>query len=149
MRWWLVVVAAALGMVLGVTLPRPSIKPTMNHNAELVRPNSQTTSPCRAGAFVEASKLVNSLVQMAKDLPAQTPKSFYAELDTMLYTALTQARAEVHCVVGGLQFGYEKAYAGIMRYGAALARARGLPQKVVQQAQETAQLLEANKRLNP
>jgi hypothetical protein len=149
MRWWLVVVAAAVGMLVGASLPRAAVKADMNHNAEQVRPNSQTSSRCRGGAFVEASKLVNSLVQMAKDLPPQTPKSVYAELDTMLYTVLTQARGEVHCVAGGLQFGYEKAYAGIMRYGAALARARGLPQKVVQQAQETAQLLEANKRLNP
>jgi hypothetical protein len=149
MKWWLVVLAVALGMVLGASMPRAAVKPAMTHSAELVRPNSQTDSRCRAGAFVEASKLINSLVQMAKDLPPQTPKSVFAELDTMLYTSLEQARAEVHCVAGGLQFGYEKAYAGIMRYGAALARVRGLPKKVVQQAEETARLLEVNKSIKP
>jgi hypothetical protein len=149
MKWWLVVLAAAAGMLLGATIPRPSLQPSMNHSRESLRPNSQASSQCRAGAFVEASKLVNSLVMLAKDLPPQSPKSVYAELDTMLYTALEQARAEVHCVTGGLQFGYEKAYAGIMRYGAALAQARGLPKKVVQQAEETARLLEANKAFKP
>jgi hypothetical protein len=147
MKWWLVVLAAAAGML--ATVPHPSLKPAMNHSGESVRPNSQALRQCRAGAFVEASKLVNSLVMLAKDLPPQTPKSVYAEIDTMLYTSLQQAAAEVHCVTGGLQFGYEKAYAGVMRYGAALAQARGLPKKVVQQAEKTAQLLEANKTFKP
>ncbi len=109
----------------------------------------QTANPCRAGAFVEASSIVNSVVEIAMALPPNTTERTRAELDTVLYTALKQAKSEVHCVVGALSYGYERAYAGVIKRGVALAQSRGLSNDIVVLGNELVSTLEANKRVAP
>jgi len=103
---------------------------------------------CRSGAFVEASSIVNSVVEIAAALPVDTDARTRRELDSVLYTALKQARTEVECVQGGLRHGYEHAYALVIRRGGALATERGLSADIAAMAEETAKLLEANQAVN-
>jgi len=103
---------------------------------------------CRSGAFVEASSIINSVVEIAAALPADTDARTRRELDSVLYTALKQARTEVECVQGGLTHGYQHAYALVVRRGAALATERGLSPDIAAMAEETAKLLEANQAVN-
>ena len=100
---------------------------------------------CRSGAFVEASGILGSVAQIADQLPAATPERTRAELDTVLFTALKQARAEVHCVAGGLTLGYDRAYAQTVERATQLARQRGLHADVVALGQETAAALRDNR----
>ncbi|MGL4230613.1 MAG: hypothetical protein ACRDAM_22000 [Casimicrobium sp.] len=109
----------------------------------------QTANPCRAGAFVEASSIVNSVVEIAMALPPNTPERTRAELDAVLYTALKQAKSEVHCVVGALSFGYERAYAGVIKRGVGLAQSRRLSKDIVDLGNELVSTLEANKHVAP
>jgi hypothetical protein len=108
----------------------------------------QTAHPCRAGAFVEASSIVNSVVEIAMALPPTTSERTRAELDTVLYTALKQAKSEVHCVVGALSFGYDRAYAGVIKRGVGLAQSRRLSKDIVDLGNEIVATLEANKRVD-
>lgn len=100
---------------------------------------------CRSGAFVEASGILGSVAQIADQLPAATTERTRAELDTVLFTALKQARAEVHCVAGGLTHGYDRAYAQTVERATQLARQRGLHADVVALGQETAAALRGNR----
>jgi hypothetical protein len=100
---------------------------------------------CRSGAFVEASGILGSVAQIADQLPATTTERTRAELDTVLFTALKQARAEVHCVAGGLTHGYDRAYAQTVERATQLARQRGLHADIVALGQETAAVLRGNR----
>lgn len=90
---------------------------------------------------------MNSVVEIAMALPTNTGERTRAELDTVLYTALKQAKSEVHCVVGALSFGYERAYAGVIKRGVALAQSRGLAKEIVDLGNEVVATLEANRRI--
>jgi hypothetical protein len=100
---------------------------------------------CRSGAFVEASGILGSVAQIADTLPAATAERTRAELDTVLFTALKQARAEVHCVAGGLSHGYDRAYAQTIERATRLARQRGLHADVVRTGEEAVAALRANR----
>jgi hypothetical protein len=100
--------------------------------------------PCRQGAFLEASRIVNSVTDIAQTLPANTSRQTRDELDGILYTALKQARAEVHCVAGKLEYGYEKSFADIIRRGTDLAKMRGLSKDVIELGSSTTRILERN-----
>jgi hypothetical protein len=102
-----------------------------DHAAPALAAHVQTTQKCRAGAFTEAANIINSVVEIALALPANTPDRTRAELDTVLYTALQQAKTEVHCVIGTLSFGYDQSYAKGIARGVALARSRGLSADVI------------------
>ncbi len=103
-----------------------------DHAAPALAANVQTAQRCRAGAFVEASNIINSVVHIAMALPSNTSELTRAELDTVLYTALQQAKTEVHCVVGSLSFGYDQSYARGIARGVALAKSRGLSSDVIE-----------------
>ncbi len=108
---------------------RAHMRPTQADIERVVAVNAGSLSaakPCRQGAFVEASGIINSAVEMHRALPKTTPERTRAELDTVLYTALKQARSEVHCVAGVITHGYDKSYAESIRRGMGMARERGL-----------------------
>jgi hypothetical protein len=107
----------------------------------------QTAHACRAGAFVEAASIVNSTVDIAMALPPNTGERTRAELDTILYTALKQAKSEVHCVSGALSFGYDRSFAGVIKRGVALAQSRRLKQEVIDAGNSVVASLEANRRI--
>jgi len=116
-----------------------------NHDQRAPLPaGSSLAIRCRSGAFVEASSIINSVVEIAAALPEDTDARTRRELDSVLYTALKQARSEVECVQGGLRHGYQHAYALVIRRGGALALERGLSADIATMAEETAKLLEAN-----
>ncbi len=100
---------------------------------------------CRQGAFVEASNMINTIVQMHNSLAPSTPALVLADLDSLLYTALKQAKSEVHCVAGGLSFGYDKSYALSIQRGIKMAQARKLSPDVVAIGQSVVDVLHANK----
>lgn len=107
----------------------------------------QTAHACRSGAFMEAASIINSTVDIAMALPPNTSERTRAELDTILFTALKQAKSEVHCVSGALQFGYERSFAGIIKRGVALAQSRRLNSEVIEAGQSVIAALEANQRI--
>jgi hypothetical protein len=115
------------------------------HAPRSLPPGSSVPHACRSGAFVEASRIVNSVVEIAQALPANTPERTRAELDTVLYTALKQAKSEVHCVTGGLSYGYERSYAAVISRGIALARSRQLSSDVLDLGDSVVAALLANK----
>jgi hypothetical protein len=137
--------------MLGATGSNEAHDPHAHHahmHADRPLPASvQTAHTCRAGAFVEASGIVNSVVEIAMALPPNTSERTRAELDTVLYTALKQAKSEVHCVVGALSFGYERAYAGAIKRGVALAQSRQLSKDIVDLGNAVVTTLEANNRI--
>ena len=99
---------------------------------------------CRQGAFVEAASIINSVVDIALALPSDTSAQTRAVLDTVLTTVIKQAHSEVHCVAGGLRFGYQHTYAETMRHGVMLAKARGLPQDLIRIGNQVALSVERN-----
>jgi hypothetical protein len=146
---WLV---AALGILLGAGAltgwfafqsPTQPSNGAMNHE-EALPSGTQLEVRCRQGAFLEASQIINSVTDIATNLPSSALERTRGELDAILYTALKQARAEVHCVTGGLPEGYEQSFADILRRGTDLARMRGLSKDVVDLGATTVELLERN-----
>ena len=115
------------------------------HAPRPLREGVNAAAPCRAGAFVEASNIINSVVEIAMALPANTPERTRAELDTVLFTALKQAKSEVHCVAGVLSFGYDRSYAGVIRRGVALAQSRRLSTDIVELGNSVVAAIEANR----
>jgi hypothetical protein len=120
----------------------------VHSHAEKPLPEStRTAHTCRAGAFVEAASIVNSTVDIAMALPPNTGERTRAELDTILFTALKQAKSEVHCVSGALSFGYDRSFAGVIKRGVALAQSRRLKQEVIEAGNSVVAALEANRRI--
>ncbi|NJK45791.1 MAG: hypothetical protein HC933_17365, partial [Pleurocapsa sp. SU_196_0] len=115
----------------------------MTHE-ETLPSGTQLEVRCRQGAFLEASQIINSVTDIATNLSSSTSERIRDELDAILYTALKQARAEVHCVTGGLPDGYEQSFADILRRGTDLARRRGLSKDVIDLGATTVELLERN-----
>ena len=139
-------VAVGLGLTATAGRAANRAKSTDVH-AQMTMPEPSVASleqRCRTGAFTEAASIVNSTVEIARGLPTNTPKGIRAELDTVLDTALRQANSEVHCVAGGLQFGYEKSYADVIRRSLDLARVRGLPKSLIETTNLTVKILERN-----
>jgi hypothetical protein len=121
---------------------------TQHAIARTARSDAASAAPaCRTGAFVEAAGILNSVALIAERLPPQTPERTRAELDTVLFTALRQARAEVHCVAGRVAPGYERSYAQTIERAGLLARQRGLHPDVSELAQQTAATLLGDKAL--
>ena len=114
------------------------------HHASALPQGTQAKVACRNGAFVEASSIVGSTVEIMRTLPPQVPTRAREELDSTLYVALKQARAEVHCVAGTLTHGYERSFADTIRHGVETARIRGLGPDVIALGQTTVAILEAN-----
>jgi hypothetical protein len=102
----------------------------------------QTAQSCRQGAFMEAEKILGSVVNVDRLLPKETPEVARAELDSILYTALKMARSEMHCVSGVLTNGFDRSFADTARRAVALAKARGLKKDVVLLGEEIVQQLE-------
>ena len=108
-------------------------------------PRLEPTRPtCRQGAFLEAASIINSVVDIALALPSDTSAQTRAVLDTVLTTVIKQAHSEVHCVAGGLRFGYQHTYAQTIRHGVMLAKARGLPEDLIQIGNQVALTVERN-----
>jgi hypothetical protein len=122
-------------------------KPISDMNHDAIPSATTREALCRQGAFLEASRIINSLTEIAGTLPANASRQTRDELDAILYTALKQARAEVHCVAGKLEYGYEKSFADIVRRGTDLAKMRGLSKDVVELGSITVQILERNERI--
>jgi hypothetical protein len=101
--------------------------------------------PCRPGAFVEASNMINTIVQVSTSLPANTKPLIFADLDSLLYTALKQAQSEVHCITGGLTKGYDNSYAQSIERGVQLAQSRGLSNDIVKLGKTVAIKLRENR----
>jgi hypothetical protein len=153
MRWSLIgATLLAAGYIGGCVSLHDSHSGDHSHHghshADKPLPDSvQTAHTCRAGAFVEAASIVNSTVDIAMALPPNTGERTRAELDTILYTALKQAKSEVHCVSGALSFGYERSFAGVIKRGVALAQSRRLKQEVIEAGNSVVAALEANRRI--
>jgi hypothetical protein len=113
-----------------------------DHDARAPLPAGATLSTaCRQGAFLEASSIINSLVEVYRALPPNAPPTVLIELDSALYVALKQANADAHCVAGGLRHGYDQSFAEILERGATVAEMRGLKADVVAPARAAAQRL--------
>jgi hypothetical protein len=153
--WVIAPIAAFLGAAAGIALGRhfssghaASDMQAMHTHGHSVKPAGraipQTATPCRPGAYLEADRTLNSVVVLHRTLPADTPKNAAGELDSILYTALQQAKSEVHCVAGTLTHGYDKAFADTMRKAVAIAKQRGLSQDVTNIGEEVIAALTAN-----
>ncbi|MGL4575699.1 MAG: hypothetical protein ACRCV9_13030 [Burkholderiaceae bacterium] len=114
------------------------------HAKPAARAIPQTATACRAGAYLEADRTLNSVVALHRLLPADTPKTATGELDSILYTALQQAKSEVHCVAGALTHGYDKAFADTVRKAVSVAQQRGLSQDVIKIGEDVIAALAAN-----
>jgi len=117
----------------------------LKHAPKPLRDGVQAEFACRSGAYMQASAILGSLLEVSRQLPADTPERARQELDGILYVAMKQARAEVHCVAGTLPRGYDRALAETMQHSVALARSRGLSQDVQNLGLDTEQALRANK----
>jgi hypothetical protein len=109
----------------------------------------QTAQTCRAGAFLEADRILGSVIAVNLALPEETPLAARAELDSILYTGLQQAKSEVHCVAGVLTHGYDKAYAETVKKAVALAQQRKLSKDVIALGEEVVLALQANQPVMP
>jgi hypothetical protein len=150
--WLIVIVAAAITAAGGcASLQGAHDSHDAHHaHAHADRPlpeSTRTAHVCRAGAFVEAASIVNSTVDIAMALPPNTNERTRAELDTILFTALKQAKSEVHCVSGALSFGYERSFAGVIKRGVALAQSRRLKPEVIEAGMSVVAALETNRRI--
>jgi hypothetical protein len=114
------------------------------HHAERNRLPLQSQTPCRNGAFLEATYVINSVVEVANQLPAETKRMTRVELDNILFTAMKQAKNEVHCVAGTMTFGYDRSFAVSIEKGIKLAKSRGLAQEVIAMGETTIQSLQTN-----
>ncbi|MFM2398319.1 MAG: hypothetical protein RL341_476 [Pseudomonadota bacterium] len=153
--WAIGPIAALLGAVAGIALdrhfsgahatPDAHAMHAHGHSAKpAARVIPQTAAPCRPGAYLEADRTLNSMVVLHRALPASTPKNAAGELDSILYTALQQAKSEVHCVAGTLTHGYDKAFADTVRKAVSLAQQRGLSQDVLKIGEDVIAALTAN-----
>jgi hypothetical protein len=149
--FWLVTPAAVLlGAAAGIALDRHfsrghAMEGVHHHMAKpAARAIPQTAMPCRAGAYLEADRTLNSVIALHRMLPTSTSKNAAGELDSILYTALQQAKSEVHCVAGTLTHGYDKAFSETMRKATAVAQQRGLPPDVIKIGDEVAAALAVN-----
>lgn len=115
------------------------------HSGAAGRRILQTPHACRAGAYLEADRILGSVVGISLALPPDTPPAVYTELDSILYTGLQQARSEVHCVAGVLTHGYDKAYAETIEKAVMLARQRKLSKDVIALGDEVIASLRANR----
>jgi hypothetical protein len=109
----------------------------------------QTAQACRAGAYLEADRILGSVVGASLALPPDTPPAVRTELDSILYTGLQQARSEVHCVAGVLTHGYDRAYAETVEKAVTLARQRKLSKDVVALGEDVIAALRANRLMAP
>jgi hypothetical protein len=107
---------------------------------------------CRSGAFVEAAAMLNSIMEIAAALPADSPRAanhdprqarIRHEIDVLLYIALKQAHDEVHCVQGVLTHGYDRSFREIIARATTLVRTRGLKRDVIALGQATLQMLDS------
>jgi hypothetical protein len=145
-----IVIAAATTLMQVLTGCASVNEHALHDHADRPLPaNTEVAHKCRAGAFVDASNIVNSVVEIAMALPPNTPDRTRAELDTVLYTALRQANSEVHCVAGALSYGYERSYAGVIRRGVALAQSRRLSADIIELGNKVVATLESNRRVAP
>jgi hypothetical protein len=147
--WVIAPVAALVGAAAGVALDRhfggAQAMHMHGHSAKpAARAIPQTATPCRPGAYLEADRTLNSVVVLHRTLPADTPKNAAGELDSILYTALQQAKSEVRCVAGTLTHGYDKAFADTVRKAVSVAQQRGLSQDVVKIGEDVVAALTAN-----
>lgn len=148
-----VVVGTSLGGVIGwqVGTSHQGVAQQSHSLADSVhahmhhRPDSraalETAAACRSGAFVEAVAILNSVDEISHKLPASTEERTRAELDTVLFTALKQAHAELPCVAGVLSHGYDRAYAETIDRAVTLARMRELHPDVAQIGVKTVEFL--------
>lgn len=124
------------------------VAPPQHHHDHDARPplppGTSLAVACRVGAFVESSSIINSVIEIAAALPPDTPERTQNELNSVLYTALKQAQSEVHCIQGGLSYGYQESYAAIIERGAQLAQLRGLSPDIAAIGFEVAKTLRAN-----
>jgi hypothetical protein len=109
----------------------------------------QTTHACRTGAYLEADRILGSVIGASLALPADTPPAVRMELDSILYTGLQQAKSEVHCVAGVLTHGYDRAYAETIEKAVMLARQRELSKDVVALGEDVIAELRANRLISP
>jgi hypothetical protein len=120
-----------------------STKQTSDTNAASQQDPPQTARSCRMGAFLEADRILGSVVNISRLLPPDTPEGARAELDSILYTALQMARSELHCVNGVLTHGFDRSFAETTRRAVGLAKARNLSKDVVTLGEEVIAQLEA------
>jgi hypothetical protein len=102
-----------------------------DHRAPLPE-GSEGKVSCRSGAFVEATAILNSTMEIAAALPASTPERTQAEINNLLYIAIKQAHDEARCVQGVLRHGYDQSFIAILQRAGALAKARGMRDEVAQ-----------------
>ena len=146
----MIVTAFVLGgfggwLVARVTTPNPVQPQPIPSLTPENKPLTRASIPCRTGAFMEASAILNSVLDISNSLPQDTSEQTRAELDTILYTVFKQAKSEVHCVAGGLQYGYDRAFADTFRRGVQLAKSRHLSSDVIEVGLNVILTLEQNK----
>ena len=112
---------------------------------------------CRPNSFLDALVLVNASVKASGLMGAGTGQTgaagkraaaVQAELDAILGMAIKQAKAELPCVTGKLEHGYDRSYAHTMRTAHTYALARRLPAATVAAAGQVADALEQPAQLN-
>jgi hypothetical protein len=114
---------------------------THDHARHPLPEGSEASLACRSGAFLEASAILNSVIEITQRLPHDSPAAVRSELDIILYTALKQAHSEVACVQTVLTHGYHQSFAEIIERATVLAKARGLKPEVIQLGDQTARAL--------
>lgn len=102
---------------------------------------SESAQACRTGAFVEASAVLNSTMEITDALAFDAANKIRTQIDNLLYTALKQAHSEVHCVKGVLRHGYHRSFLQIIERATLMAKVRGLNADVVELGEQTAQAL--------
>jgi hypothetical protein len=145
-------VFAGLGAFGGWWLSQPA-KPAMdmdgmNHSSAAVTTTVtalQASSKCRAGAFMDAEKIIGAIVGASEKLPANTPPGARDHLHAALFVALKQAKDEAHCVAGVLPYGYDRTFINTIRRGMNLAKLRGLNKDFVQIGEDAIVILTAGK----
>jgi hypothetical protein len=116
----------------------------MDHSSAAVTA-LQASSKCRAGAFMDAEKIIGAIVGASEKLPADTPPGARDHLHAALFVALKQAKAEAHCVAGVLPYGYDRTFINTIRRGINLAKLRGLNKDFVQIGEDAIVILQAGK----
>lgn len=138
-------VCLVLGVGVGYTYATTKTEPLLNHvlQAHLNSPDAFNQHDmehhsvtleiaCRGNAFMDADKLLGSLVEIGYSLPANVSEEVKGHLDAMLYVTLGQAREEVSCIKEGLAFGYEDDLIETLRASVELAELRGLGDSVAE-----------------
>jgi hypothetical protein len=99
---------------------------------------------CRSGAFIDALKLMNSIMSVRDSLRKETAAHAVSELGSMLSTAIKQASDEYPCVEDTLTGGYDSMYATTVKRAAVVAQAMRLPPDVVGMARALAEKIQAS-----